>query len=250
MFRFQSYNPTEAGQVAANRGGAITAEQKAALKWHADVRWGGLFITVMILSILFVGAMIAVWVTAGNDMPIWGYVIIVAFFGLILLIAIVPQAWNLMGALRTRSDLAGGQVESLDGQVTWRGKNYAAEVPGRRLRLPLGAAGLRPGSYRFFYLPDTGWLLSAERLAPPGSEDLNTELLAVLARVQGISVETIEANRQGRLALGQMSKLLLSLVRAFLLMCGLAVITGVIGWYLWSSINETTFQWIALLVVG
>src|SRR5262245_12787913 len=175
MYNFQTYNPTDPGQIGANRSGAITPEQKTAMKWHADPRWGSLITTVVLLAVLFPGLLLVMWFVGGSQLPLWGYAILLGFFGIIFVVGVIPQVWTMVGALRARSDLENARLEALEGQVTWRGNKYAAEVPGRTLRLPLGMAGLRPGSYRFYFLTNTGWLLSAERFTPPGCEDLNAE---------------------------------------------------------------------------
>jgi len=206
-----NFDPTHPQQIAANRRGEITGEQQNALKSESSIGWLALIMSFVFLPILFVAIMGVVWFPdRRRELPLWGYGIILAFFIVAFVVSAVPQAWRLFKALRVRGDLSVGQVEAAEGQMNWRRNQYVAETPARRLRLPPLSAGLRPGSYRFYFLPNTGWVLSAERIIPPGGEDPRAELLNVLTQAIGFSVEALEANRNGRLAGGQLLKLLLA----------------------------------------
>jgi hypothetical protein len=107
------------------------------------------------------------------------------------------------------SELAAGRIERAEGEIAWRWGGYVAQIPGRSLKPLLGELNLLPGKYRFYYLPRTKRLLSAERLDMRQATE--QKLLKVLAREIPFSPQALEANRERRLARAQIPWLLLSL---------------------------------------
>jgi len=113
----------------------------------------------------------------------------------------------------TRQDLAAGDVQQADGVVAWRRHRYAAEFPGRAIWTNNSVTSLPPGPYRFFYLPRSGYVLSAEKvsgLMTLGGE--TADLNQVLGGVVGFSAGDMEANREGRLGGGQAARMVMAMV--------------------------------------
>lgn len=102
--------------------------------------------------------------------------------------------------IRLRELVQGRVVEGV-GNLQWHADLlqdiYVAQVGARRLFFPLTAINtLFPGSYRLFYLPQTGMLIAAERIGdlPP-----HFELLKRLSDGCGFTFEALAANRAGHL---------------------------------------------------
>lgn len=245
MFNFDLSNPA---QIAANRRGEITPDQRGLLKTESSFGCGSLIFSLVILPLILAGILAVVWyIDARHELPLWGYGLIAAFMGFILLIAIVPQLWHAFNVWRVQNDLKAGQADTLEGQVVWRRNKYVAETPARTLRVPVMAQGLLPGSYRFGFLPNTGWIISAERMNPPGGEDPRAELLAVLAQVNNFSVDALEANRQGRLAGGQVIRLMLRVVGQLFLAAFVIIIIAIGGWLVYTSMHGSNMQqWVLI----
>lgn len=244
---FAQFDLSDPQQVLANRRGEITPDQRSILRAETNYGCGSLIFSLVILPLIFGGIVAFVWFyDSRRQLPLWGYGLIVAFMGLILLIAVTPQLWHAFNAWRVRNDLNAGQADTLEGQVAWRGNKYVAETPARTLRVPIMAKGLVPGSYRFGFLPNTGWILSAERISLAGGEDSRAELLNVLAQVNGFSVDALEANRQGRLAGGQVIRLLLSLVGQCVWAVSSLVLIAGFGWLIYTSYRGDVQQWVLI----
>jgi hypothetical protein len=67
---------------------------------------------------------------------------------------------------------------------------------------------LAPGPGRFYYLPRSGYILSAQRLLELSTASQVTEINRVLARVIGYSQRDLARNRAGCLGLGQALRML------------------------------------------
>jgi hypothetical protein len=96
-------------------------------------------------------------------------------------------------------------IEQAEGKITWNGQSYVAKIHERRLK-PCGRMNLLPGTYRFFYLPHTGWLLSAEKLTSEKQQAM-LDLHNALIQANHFSLETVTANREGQLSDDQILQL-------------------------------------------
>lgn len=236
--------------LAANRSGRLTDGQR---RQAMQVNWvAGCFVIAMAV---FMGS-------------VFGLPFVLAFFqeelewalvvpGLICLamgapIALLVAIQGVRLAL-TRRDLEAGEVQQADGLVVWRGHRYAAEFPGRAFWSSNTVAGLPPGPYRFYYLPRSGRVLSAQ--AMPGlmvAETMPGGALAtldgVLGQVIGFSAGDIELNRQGQLAPGQRARLLAAMFGFSLLGLGLLAFCGFVAWAMWTDLDGE--GWAAALPLG
>jgi hypothetical protein len=119
---------------------------------------------------------------------------------------LIPCTGRLLFNLRLRWDLANGMIAQEDGQVTFaRRRGYVARGRRRPLRSLHGSweVNLPPGAYRFYYLPHSRRILSAERqaLLEPGGPAAS--LLSALATAHGFRPGDLHMNWQGRMSLRQ-----------------------------------------------
>lgn len=245
------YSLTDSAQAQANRRGEITPGQRAMLGTETSYGCASLVIVCFVLPVIFVGIMAVVWyMDSRRTLPLWGYALIIGVLAFILVIAIVPQLWRAFNAWRVRQDLNAGQVETTEGQVNWRRNKYVVETPASRLYVPTLAGGLMPGSYRFGFLPNTGWILSAERIIPPGGEDPRAELASVLAQVHGYSLDSLDTNRQGRMATGQIMRLLWSVLWQCIIGVLILLLIAFLAYVMYTVLNSRQREWAILAGLG
>jgi hypothetical protein len=224
---YPGYSLSNPEFIEANRRGEVAGGQRAALGratgWLGG--YGGLITTLILLPALLVVVLIVVAVMdTRHEAPLYIYGVIVAAFGIIILVAAVPQALSARRAAMLRRGLAAGRVEPVEGEVRWDGRKYRADASGRRLNSPMGELGVAPGRYRFYVLADSDILLSAEAIPGAEASEGGLSLVSALARVHKFQLDALEANRQGRLAGSQSSRLLLRLA---LRLVAIPVVIGV-----------------------
>ena len=213
--QFNDRNLNNADEVAANRSGTLTDGQRRKAQ---QVSWGAGIVAFLIITAIGGGLALPFVVMFQQEQEPLALIIP----ALILLVIGVPVGvvilLNIVRLVLTRQDLAAGEVQAADGQVTWRRTRYAAEWPGRPFWTNNSVSSLVPGPYRFYYLPRSGYVLSAEKL---GGMALGTGLLGggetpsltqVLGRVIGFSTGDLEANRDSRLGGGQAARMVTSII--------------------------------------
>jgi hypothetical protein len=243
-----SYSLTHPDDLIANRRGQISERQRRAASGLALGGGCVLFLVVPFLVIMIGPPLWLAWI---EDRQPWAAAALAA----LALLGVAPLAAYLalviIRALRVRQDLAAGQVEQAEGTVRWRGNRYAADVPGRPIWSGSTVTGLAPGPYRFYYLPRSGRLLSAEALpglAPAGEL---APLVQVLGQVLGFGPADLEANRAGQLGAGQRARLLLIALLSTLLAVPLLGVVGLIGWLIFSGGGvESTFGLALIVLIG
>jgi hypothetical protein len=211
------YNTSDSAGLAANRQGTMTQAQRVSIGIMLAVD-GGLALGVGLVG-LIVGHIVWVW----RPVLPWQISVVIVVLAALLLLGIV--VWRLARLLSGWLDLSAGQVEQAKGRIVWMGKSYGAQIQGRRLRFIFGRRIPPPDDYGFFYLPRSGWILSIDRLASTGTQT-DLYLLNALARANGFSVESLKANRAGRLTKDQAWQLLVPMwgsVLAGLLMIGITI---------------------------
>jgi hypothetical protein len=136
------------------------------------------------------------------------------------------RTWGFRYPYQVKHALDRGQVVSVDGLISPSGRFHpAGATPAPALRFPTwsGQPGdLLPGHYRFYYLPDVAFVLSAQSLSPEGKAlvpvvtepvasppDPTLQPLAfTLARASGFNQSDLSENRTGRLSAQQQRALL------------------------------------------
>jgi hypothetical protein len=192
----------EPSDVAANRRGEITPGQRKNLAQAASRgQTYGVGLLVGFPAFMAVMAWV-VYLQEPRSLPMYGLVAVP--FTLVVVLLVIVQLRRKWATGRELSE--GPPIAQTEGEVLFGRGRYVATIPGRTLRPLEGSLSLVPGHYRFFHLPRTGWLLSAEKLADP--VDADQALGRVLATANHFSPQSIGINRQGRLAAGQIVKLL------------------------------------------
>lgn len=193
---------TDPAAIAANRQGMLTEEQQKEIVIATPARtWG-----FAIGGFLLLGALsICVFSELGADAAIG---IIGTVIGLVVLFC----AYRGVHMLLLRRKLLSDNIEMADGQVVFvpgslvDPSKFVAETADNRKLYVLGLIGLgvnlRPGPYRFYYLPKRKWLVSAEPLA--GEDALNANLLDVLAATHEWDASSVR--QLGRLSAAQLAE--------------------------------------------
>ncbi len=224
------HNPplTDSEDVSYNRTGRVSPTQVT--RYAARKRghpWLFLLFFLFIVGI-FVFLGLAATQSGADPTGFWvAALMIVGIFALILIPILIDLAWR----EKVRRELAAGQVEMIDGQVTWKGGRLAAQAPEHRLK-PIfsDTLNLEPGSYHFYFLPQSGGLLSAELLGISDRTASRRELLGILAKTNHFDPAWLELNRAGKLAAGQKRRLILLSTWSYLL--GLFVVGAFVYGYL------------------
>ncbi len=180
----------------------------------------GCLVLGVVLVGLIVGRILWVW----RQVLPWQISVTIAVLATLLLLGIL--IWRLARILSGWLDLSRGQVEQAEGRIVWMGKSYGAQIQGRRLRFIYGVKIPPPDNYGFFYLPRSGWILSIDQPALSTRSQTDLYLLDALACANGFRVESLKANRAGRLTKDQAWQLLVPMwgsVLAGLLMIGIAI---------------------------
>ena len=221
------YSYTNPDYLEANRRGEITAEQAQILGPARDFLQGrfqqkGKLNGVIILAALVLFGLLQV---LGIELttPLVGGVI-----GLVLVVLAVQLGSRQAKRQRQRSlleeDLQHGTVREGVGTLRFQGNTYSAELSDRRLSLPFGSREeLAPGvQYRFYYLPGSGMVLSAEALGEVPEGAAESGLTAALAEANGYRLSSLPANRRGELTGEQIPRLTSHLIAPliFLLLPG------------------------------
>lgn len=212
---------TDTEAVRVNATGSLSPDQAArierALAVGKVVWWP--FILMMLLSsspVWWPGEG-TLWTTRGGWIPmVWS-------LGFTAFIAVMIGGADLAHrrlVARTHADLARSNIQSAEGKVTW-GRNspyyfgaYVARVGHRQLRTTDIKLNLKPGAYRFYFLAESGWLLSAQALESTPADTSADEHLRRLAQRHGFTLSELAANRRGYLSARQRLSDLLVLLGA------------------------------------
>lgn len=213
MWDFAGYDYQNRESIEQNRQGTITPDQKQALMpggqslggfIRGGTAWKKLSIPVWLWLFGTIGLMTL-------DLP---EIFPAAFFaaGLAALAGLFFWFWRRYRErnLTIQRELAEDAVRSGMGEVLFIKGDYRVELEGKKLHLRAGGKGnLAPGvRYRFYYLPESRILLSAEALGAAPERQAVRELTEVLAEVNHFDTASLSANRRGLLTGGQLGKLL------------------------------------------
>ena len=221
------YNLINPEYIEANRRGEITPEQAALLgpaadkilgKFQRGSKLNGIIVILVLVIFLVVQA-------AGIELST---PLVLATFGLLLVVLAIQVGRRRTNSRRQSSlleeDLQRGVIHDAVGVLHLGKDAYTVILSGRKLQLPLGSKeGLSPGvSYRFYYLPESGVVLSAEALEEIPEESRKTELTALLVEANGFHLASLGANQRGDLTREQIPLLYGRLVSplVFLLVSG------------------------------
>jgi hypothetical protein len=208
-------NPAD---VQANQQGQITSEQSSRLMASVGFQ-GGCAVLVasfiafqfLFITIFFVG------ISWGEIAVVLAIVVFLAALGLIFRFGAWPlwQRWSALKRDRENRAIRIGQ-----GQLAFQKDKYIAEAAGRDLQLPssANAGGLKPGAtYRFYYLEESGFVLSAEEVYPASPAQARSSLLGILASANNFQMDELEMNRNGEMTSAQRMKALPSMLFGLLI---------------------------------
>lgn len=207
MERFTTSPENPVDTLGYNRQGRLTPDQRVMLNFLLEAQrlGAGLGGLAGFGSLVFFGCILA-W-GLGQD-PGWA----VALEFLVLLGFGAYSIWNARRVLTRLSGFARSlqseRVAFADGEIAWNGRRYAARVPVAE-KLDLAQTYI-PGDYRFYYVPFSGRVLSAERLC--NNLDARDCLLQSLMDAFSFNAEALAANRMGRVGDAQRTVLMQKLV--------------------------------------
>jgi len=163
MYSLRSYDLTHAADVAANQRGEISPRQRLAFDEVARVANRPALIMITVIAILFALPIVLLWQTPS---PIGDkFSVTVVVMAIVAAIIIVPFLRERAHSIKHRQEILNGQIEQAIGEVRWQFSRAIARTADRQLRSIYGPLTLPPGKYRFYYLPKSGGILSAERIA-------------------------------------------------------------------------------------
>jgi len=222
---------TDPDTVARNWRGEITPEQEKRVRLFIKIAWqsgimacASVAIFLIIAATVFINFRPALQTSPSSPIALWFPM------GIFVLLFLVIETVSVTSALRSwrqirlmTDDLETRRIATGEGEVVWgRGqygfKMYVAKLDdGRTLQTPAHSLQLPPGRYRYAYLAESLWLLSAESLADPAASDTPRMpvagpvpgSLAIIARQHGFTLADLEANRRGQLSARQRQGLLL-----------------------------------------
>lgn len=214
---------TDTEAIRVNAAGNLTPDQadriERALAVGKVVWWPFILMMALSASPIWWPGEGALWTTRGGWIPMLWSLGFTAFIAVMVGGADLAQRQLVT---RTRADLARSNVITADGLVKW-GRNtpyyfgaYVARVGSRQLRTTDFKLNLKPGAYRFYFLAQSGWLLSAQALESAQAQTTADEYLRRLAQRHGFKLGELEANRRGHLSGRQRLSDLIILLGAWL----------------------------------
>ena len=221
----QGYDITRSDYVEANQMGTVHPDQEAALT-HPLTNFIGLlqpgrrsslklFILIPFLVIFGVFALFALDIPTNYKLGA-GLILLAAF-----VVAIFYGIWRIFRIFWNKPkkrEFERGEIRDATGEVVYGRRGYEIKLPDRRLNLPFSGLGaLSPGiEYRFYYLPESNTVLSAEPLSTMGMDRAEESLTEILAQANRFKLDALSQNRQGRLAMSQIVHLIPTLLIALL----------------------------------
>ena len=149
-----------------------------------------------------------------NVQTLFAVIIIVLGFGILtgLLLRKWEKAKNQHAVMQ--EELARGSIRSGIGEVVFRGNQYQVQLEDRVFALYFsGRQDLDPGvRYRFYYLPASHVVLSAEAISFSPEREAVSGLTQVLAEANFFDLESLPANRRGQLTRTQTEDLVLPVI--------------------------------------
>jgi hypothetical protein len=199
---------SDPAQIMANQGGMVTPEQRRMLGQLSFGLAGGLALFGLL------GAGIAVMLALGLQNGLFLAITLVP-----LALAVVAVIVPLRGRNRLLQAADARQIERGQGEVVWDQKksNYIARTPNRQLTTARSSLSLPPpGPYHFYYLAESGVLLSARPIHThtgalafpdllaatglPGDEQAILALQQALCQALSFDMGDLAYNRQGMLS--------------------------------------------------
>lgn len=201
-------NLTDPENIEANRLGQLTPQQRAASSSPAFLLHA-LYTAVSRYGFVPVLGLVAVMFLVAIPVPWQGTLIGLAVLFVIVsvLVIIAPGLLTWTGI---RRDIQAEKIEHADGRLVYGRAAYEPlSFDGKPLRLPPGWSGLEPGvHYRFYYLPESTLVVSAEDIQKMSGIQAIRELQQALAAANRFSVDDLPENRDGRMTSRQVKRVI------------------------------------------
>lgn len=241
----------------ANQRGEITEAQYSRLMGSLGWQSGCLLVAVFMILMPLV-CFVPFFMLMGEGQNVLVPAIFIIVFGLIILVVFATQFVKFYGSIRRlqalRRDRENRAVRHAQGELAFDKGQYIARAGGRDLLLPASTniGGLKPGStYRFQYLEESEFVLSAEEAFEASPARARSSLLEILAQANKFDLQDLERNRNGELTDEQRRKGLPNILGG--LIFG-AVPLGIIALVLFASEGIGLESWIMpgifLLIFG
>jgi hypothetical protein len=196
----------------ANERGEINETQYSRLLGSLGLQGGLVLVAIfMILMPLLCFVPFFMFFEEGENVLIPAIFLLV--FGVIILVVFAAQFVKFYGSIRRmqalRRDRENRAVRQAQGGLAFEKGQYIARAGGRDLFLPASTniGGLKPGStYRFHYLEESGFVLSAEEAFEASPARARSSLLEILAQANKFNLQDLERNRNGELTEQQRRK--------------------------------------------
>jgi hypothetical protein len=193
----------------ANRQGRLSVNQTEKLKLSAGSVLGSaarLFALSSIPGICLGGMLLLALLRF--PLPIIGiFALLTIAGGLVVVLLNVVRSYQARN--RLLDDLAVGLVKQGEGHLIYGEGNYEVISNGERFKLSALTSGLVPGvRFRFYYLPISKLVVSAESVEQQNEEQIRQGLLEALAQAHNFSMAALNENRNGKLAAEQIAQLL------------------------------------------
>lgn len=247
MMQYPTLPLTDPDVIALNRKGIIAPEQQQILRFYVPWPFWGCFTWFFLVALLLV----PFWWPGSEQLPEFMMPLYLLIFGGGALLTTVMFGWQTWRSLRQRQEIKNGPVVWADGEVVASGGRFEALIHRGRLKNPAYKIALIPGPYRFYYLPRSRFLLSAESLAPvevtvsegaaaiiahPLTPDPSSAL-PTLMQTFHFNLNDLAQNQVGRLSIRQRLRLLLAMASyglILLVVCflaGLFVVARLLNWF-------------------
>jgi hypothetical protein len=203
----------------ANRQGRLSVKQTEKLKLSAGSALGSaarLFALSSIPGICLGGILLLALLRV--PLPIIGvFALLTIAGGLVVVLLNVVRSYQARN--RLLDDLAVGVVNQAEGHLIYGEQGYEVQSNGERFKLSALTSGMVPGvRYRFYYLPVSKQIVSAESIEEQKEEQIRQGLLEALAKAHNFSMAALQMNRNGSFAAEQVAQLLPDLAWGLALM--------------------------------
>jgi hypothetical protein len=196
----------------ANQRGEITELQYSRLMGSLGLQSGCALVAIFLFLMPFV-LFVPIFMLFDEGQRAFIPAIFLLVFGAIILVTFGTQFVKFYASIQRlqalRRDRENRAVRQAQGELAFDKGQYIARAAGRDLFLPAtkNIGGLMPGStYRFYYLDESSFVLSAEEVFEASPARARSSLLEILAQANQFSLQDLERNRNGELTEGQRRK--------------------------------------------
>lgn len=246
MVQYPTLPFTDPDVIALNQQGIIAPEQQEILRFYVPWPFWGCLMWFFLVALILV----PFWWPGAEQLPAFMMPLYVMIFGGGALLTTGMFGWQTWKSLRQRWEIQHGPVVWADGEVVAQGGRFEVLIADGRLKNPAHKIALIPGRYRFYFLPRSKFLLSAESLEPVQiemAEDAAAIIthpltpnpdnaLSTLMQTFRFNENDLQQNRAGRLTGRQQLRILWrtsSYVAFLLVVCfvaGIYAAASLLGW--------------------